>query len=105
MIGNNKPKVVVPFKPQENADVLKRRERPYTECRHYSFEIDEQERMAYCAQCGASLDPFWVLWRLTALFKEQDYKHDRIVRFEEEQRQKAERDRLRREGRKRERNA
>ena len=88
---------VVPFKAQENGNVLKRRERVYTECQHYSFELDEEERLSYCEQCGKQLDPFWVLWRLNALYKEQDYKYDLIVKFEAEQQQKRERERLRRE--------
>lgn len=78
---------VIKFKPRENGEVLN--VRPPSECQHYSFEVDEEAGEVSCEQCGKDLDPIFVLMRLTRLYKEQDYKYDRIVQFEAESRAKA----------------
>lgn len=80
--------IVLKFKPKENSDVLVAR--PAAECRHYSFEVDEEAGTVECEQCKKSLDPIFVLMRLTAIYKEQDYKYDKIIEFEQQERARAE---------------
>lgn len=84
---------VIKFRPRENGEVLTAR--PSSECRHWSFEVDEEAGEVTCEQCNKQLDPIFVLMRLTNLYKEQDYKYDKIVQFEKESRERAARQRER----------
>lgn len=78
---------VIKFRPRENSEVLT--VRPTSECRHYSFEVDEEAGEVSCEQCKKDLDPIFVLMRLSQLYREQDYKYDKIVEFEKQERERA----------------
>jgi hypothetical protein len=81
---------LVKFKPRDNGDVLT--VKPRSKCQHHSFEIDEEGRTVMCVQCNEYLDPIFVLFRLTEIYSDRDYKYDAIQKFEAKEAERRQRD-------------
>lgn len=66
------------------------------ECKHLSYEVDEESRTVECDVCGKVLDPIWVLMQLCSRYDERDFKYEMILRHQKEQAEKSARRRERR---------
>jgi hypothetical protein len=87
------PKIIA-FKPRDNGDVVRIKER--SKCRHHSFEVDMEARTVECAQCHEFLDPIFVVYRLSEIYTERDYKYDAIQAFERKEEDRRSREYARR---------
>lgn len=90
-MGDNK---VVEFKPRDNGDVVRIKER--SKCQHHSFEVDMEARTVQCVQCNDYLDPIFVVFRLSEIYTDRDYKYDAIQAFEAKEHARREREYARR---------
>ena len=50
----------------------------YGACRHLHTLIDDQLNEIECADCGAKLNPMWVLKRFASQLSQWEFEHERI---------------------------
>jgi hypothetical protein len=83
---------LIKFKPRpdDNGEAVKIKQR--SKCAHYSFEVDMESRTVTCDHCHDSLDPIFVLFRLTEIYADRDYKFHMIQEFEKKEAARRERE-------------
>lgn len=72
-------------------DIGKRPEEPpltvvkadYRECQHKRYEVHGDLPRVFCADCDATLDPFWVLRKIAGDFSMRDYRIRELKRESE----------------------